>query len=255
MANQTKIIDLIKPSSDIQANPKIQSMLEKGNVTILAKNLVKSLPELKPLGDLPVYGIRKLKDGGTVCYTPSLYRTSNGLKVCLPDLNASETNLLTLVSICLSENDAHCILTDGKINLKCNLGIELDGLNRLKGMKSIHSETFNADDIPENVASIIRERPILELPLSNLDLNKTYEIISHDGHSKKYETPLIGLLAEDGTELHNVITNADLRRYGTIGASFKITLIEDVKVKKDKKNEIMKKYHISWSDASIDLDL
>jgi len=249
-------IDLIKPSSDLAAKPAIRSLLDKGqNVTILAKNLAKSLPELKHLEDLPIYGIRQLKNGGTVPYMPSVYRTSKGLEICIPDLNASVTNVLTLSSICLSENDVHCILTDGKINLKCNLSLDLDGLNRLKSLKALSSDTFKSEDIPENVAELIKERPILELPLSNLELEKTYEVISHDGHSKQFSTPLISVKSEDGQVYQNIITNSDLRKYGEIGALFQIVLVETLKVKKDKKTEEQKKYHIKWLDASLEIDM
>jgi len=250
-------IDLIKPSSDLAAKPAIRSLLDKGqNVTILAKNLAKSLPELKHLEDLPIYGIRQLKNGVTVPYMPSVYRTSKGLEVCIPDLNASVTNVLTFSSICLSENDLHCVLTDGKVNLKCNLSLDLDGLNRLKQMKGLSGETFTLETIPNEVSELIKERPILELPLSNLELNKTYEVISHDGVTKEHSTPLISVKSEDGQVYENIITNSDLRKYGDLGAQFQIALVETLKVKKDgKKTEEQKKYHIKWLDASLEIDM
>jgi hypothetical protein len=261
MPNQTTTtIDLIKPSSDLAAKPAIRSMLDKGqNVTILAKNLAKSLPELKHLGELPIYGVRCLKSGASIVYTPSVYRTSEGLKVCVPDLNASITDVLSLVEISLAENDIFCILTDGKINLKCSLSLDIDALNRLKSLKALSSETFKAEDIPENVAELIKERPSLELTLDNLKQNITYEIISHDGYSKKFETPLISVKAENGDILQNVITNSDLRKYGEIGALFQIVLVENLSIEKTingkKTKEAVKKYHIKWLDASLDLDL
>jgi hypothetical protein len=259
MGNQTNIvIDLIKPSSDLAAKPAIRKILDKGqNVILLAKNLAKSLPELKHLGDLPIYGVRLSKNGGTVTYMPSLYRTSKGLEVCIPDLNASVTNILSLVEINLADNNIYCILTDGKINLKCNLSLDIDGLSRLKSLKALSKETFKAEDVPDNVAELIKERPALELPLDNLTLNTTYEIISNDGYSKKFQTPLISVKSEDGQLLQNVITNSDLRKYGDIGALFQIVLAETITIEKiingKKIKETVKKFHIKWLDASLEL--
>ena len=258
MPNQVLTIDLIKPSSDLAAKPAIRSILDKGqNVTILAKNLTKSLPEIKHLGELPIYGVRSLKNGGSVVYTPSIYRTSKGIEVCIPDLNASVTDVLQVSLISLAENNVYCLLTDGKINLKCNLSIDLDGFYRFQRLNGLSEETFTLETIPSEISELIKERPILELPLSNLELNKTYEIISKDGYSKQFETPLIGLKSEDGKIYQNVITNADLRKYGDIGQMFQIVLIETItKDKKNKKGkETINKYHIKWLDASLDLDM
>lgn len=250
------IIDLVSKKDEILINPKVLEALEKGQgYTIRAKNLVKSFPGIASLEDLPIYRAITSKSGLSVVLMPSIFKTEDGLKVCIPDTNASLTSLLKVDSIFLSlEDESYCILTDGKeCFLKCNLSIDKTALKRYAIADKLTLGDYTLETLPEDLATVFRDRPKLELPLDNLEILKPYTIIGENGKSKKFDTPLISVKDEQGNILENLITNANLEKNGSIGRSFKIIKIESYtkKVKTDKgkeKEEKQKKYFIQWLD-------
>ena len=235
----TELIDLQKIAQKLINNEKIIESAKKQKTLIKACNLAEKIPTLKSLGDLPLISIAMNKSGNLQALTICLYRDGEKAVFCLPDLNATVTDLLILESFKTGKL-GFCIATnrDKTIRLKCAIANSESHLIELE-----FQDESDIEGIAKNLdISYLKERPILEIPLKSLEINKVYTATKIGSFSKQFKTPLIDLEDESGNQFFNVITNSFLARYADeIGKKFKIiSIVEETQKVKGKTQKITK---------------
>lgn len=254
MAKTDNLIDLVKFSSSILDNPTIQEKLSQNIPVILTgKNLLGKLPDLKPLENLSLLQVKKSKNGLPMVLVPNIYLENKKLVVCLPDLNASITDDLVIQNLNIVHNDSYAIVSnkENSVFLKINIG-----LNSVAVTQCLIDETIGLVDIKDFLLDeylyLFKQRPIIELPLSVLDLHTDYQILTlGDNSSKEYDTPLMAVKnVKTGKVFENVLTNADINRNGEVNSIFQIINSQEFKTtKKQGKKEVTSlqtKYFIKW---------
>ena len=253
-AKTDNLIDLVKFSSSILDNPTIQEKLSKNIPVILTgKNLLGKLPDLKPLENLSLLQVKKSKNGLPMVLVPTVYLENKELVVCLPDLNASITDNLVIQSLNIVHNDSYAIVSnkENSVFLKINIG-----LNSVAVTQCLIDEKIGLVDIKDFLLDeylyLFKQRPIIELSLSVLDLHTDYQILTlGDNSSKEYDTPLMAVKnVKTGKVFENVLTNADINRNGEVNSIFQIINSQDFKTtKKQGKKDVTSlqtKYFIKW---------
>jgi hypothetical protein len=227
----TELIDLQEIAQKLLNNPTIIESAKKQKTLIKASNICNKIPSLKSLGDLPLISIAMNKQGNLQALIICLYRDGQKAVFCLPDLNATVTDLLFLESF-KTGKQGYAIASnrDKSIRLKTAISNSLEHLSELE-----FEDKLGIEGIAKKFdISWLKERPILEIPLKSLEQNIVYSITRIGHFSKQFKTPLIDVKDESGNEFFNIITNSFLARYSDeIGKKFKITSIveENQKVK------------------------
>ncbi|WP_462162800.1 hypothetical protein [Microcystis aeruginosa] len=227
----TELIDLQEIAQKLVNNPTIIESAKKQKTLIKASNICNKIPSLKSLGDLPLISIAMNKQGNLQALIICLYRDGQKAVFCLPDLNATVTDLLFLESF-KTGKQGYAIASnrDKSIRLKTAISNSLEHLAELE-----FEDKLGIEGIAKKFdISWLKERPILEIPLKSLEKNIVYSITRIGHFSKQFKTPLIDVKDESGNEFFNIITNSFLARYSDeIGKKFKITSIveENQKVK------------------------
>lgn len=235
----TELIDLQEIAQKLLNNEKIIESAKKQKTLIKASNISNKIPSLKSLGDLPLISIGLSKQGNLQALTICLYRDNQKPVFCLPDLNATVTDLLFLESF-KTGKQGYAIATnrDKSIRLKTAISNSLEHLAELE-----FEDKLGIEGIAEKLdISWLKERPILEIPLKSLEQNTVYSITRIGHFSKQFKTPLIDVKDESENEFFNVITNSFLARYSDeIGKKFKITsIVEETQKVKGKTQKITK---------------
>ena len=235
----TELIDLQEISQKLLNNPAIIESAKKQKTLIKASNICNKIPSLKSLGDLPLISIGLNRQGNLQALTICLYQEDKKAVFCLPDLNASVTDLLSLESF-KTGKQGFAIATnrDKSIRLKIAISNSLGHLAELE-----FEDKLGIEGIAKNLdLSWLKERPILEIPLKSLEQNIVYSITRIGHFSKQFKTPLIDVKDESGNQFFNVITNSFLARYADeIGKKFKITsIVEETQKIKGKTQKITK---------------
>ena len=239
----TELIDLQKIAQKLINNEKIIENAKKQKTLIKASNLSNKIPSLKSLGDdLPLISIAMNKSGNLQALTICLYRDGQKAVFCLPDLNATVTDLLILESF-KTGKQGYCIATnqDKSIRLKCAIANSENHLIELE-----FEDKLGYEGIGEKLdISWLKERPILEIPLKSLEINTVYTVTKIGSFSKQFKTPLIDLENESGNRFFNVITNSFLARYAEIGKKFKIvSIVEETQKNNNGKTQKITKVNV-----------
>ncbi len=235
----TQLIDLSEIAQKLVNNPTIIETAKKQRVTIKGFKLAEKIPSLKSLENLPLISFFLNKNGSLQALTICLYRDGQKPVFCLPDLNATVTDLLFLESF-KTGKQGYAIATnrDKTIRLKTAISNSLEHLAELE-----FEDKLAIEGIAEKLdISWLKERPILEIPLKSLEQNIVYSITRIGHFSKQFKTPLIDVKDESGNEFFNIITNSFLARYSDeIGKKFKITsIVEETQKVKGKTQKITK---------------
>ena len=235
----TELIDLQEIAQKLLNNEKIIESAKKQKTLIKASNICNKIPSLKSLGDLPLISIAMNKQANLQSLIVCLYRDGQKAVFCLPDLNATVTDELILESF-KTGKQGYAIATnrDKSIRLKCAISNSLEHLSELE-----FEDRLGYEGTIENLdVSYLKERPILEIPLKSLEINKVYTVTKIGSFSKQFKTPLIDVKDELGNEFFNIITNSFLARYSDeIGKKFKITsIVEETQKVKGKTQKITK---------------
>ena len=235
----TEVIDLQEIAQKLLNNPTIIESAKKQKTLIKASKLSNKIPSLKSLGDLPLISIGLGKQGNLQSLIVCIYRDGQKPVFCLPDLNATVTDLLFLESF-KTGKQGYAIATnrDKSIRLKTAISNSLDHLAQLE-----FEDKLGIEGIAEKLdISYLKERPILEIPLKSLEINKVYTVTKIGHFSKQFKSPLIDVKDESGNEFFNVISNSFLARYADeIGKKFKITsIVEETQKVKGKTQKITK---------------
>ena len=232
-------VDLEEILNKILNNPKVIESAKKQRVIIKASKLAEKIPSLKSLGDLPLISIGLNKQGNLQALTICLYRDGQKAVFCLPDLNLTVTNELVLESFKTGKS-GYCVATnrDKTIRLKCAIKNSHNHLIELE-----YEDKLGYEGIAEKLdISWLEERPITEIPLKSLQINKVYTITGIGRTTKNYNTPLVDVTDESGNKFFNIITNSFLARYADkIGKKFKIvSVVEENQKIKGKPQKITK---------------
>ena len=235
----TELIDLSEIAQKLVNNPTIIETAKKQRVTIKGFKLAEKIPSLKSLENLPLISFFLNKNGSLQTLTICLYRDGQKAVFCLPDLNATVTDELILESF-KTGKAGYAIATnrDKSIRLKTAISNSLEHLSELE-----FEDKLGIEGIAEKLdISWLKERPILEIPLKSLEINKVYTVTKIGSFSKQFKTPLIDVENESGNQFFNVITNSFLARYSDeIGKKFKITsIVEETQKVKGKTQKITK---------------
>lgn len=235
----TELIDLQEIAQKLINNPTIIESAKKQKTLIKASNICNKIPSLKSLGDLPLISIAMNKQANLQSLIVCLYRDGQKAVFCLPDLNATVTDLLFLESF-KTGKQGYAIATnrDKSIRLKIAISNSLEHLAELE-----FEDKLGIEGIAEKLdISWLKERPILEIPLKSLEINKVYTVKKIGSFSKQFKTPLIDVKDESGNEFFNIITNSFLARYSDeIGKKFKIiSIVEESQKVKGKTQKITK---------------
>jgi hypothetical protein len=227
-----KIIDLLDIANRLIADNesvKKKAKSSKTPVIILGASLSKKFPELKPLDDTPLISIRE-KDGLLVSLIPCIYRNpeNDTAVVCLPDINASITDLFEVVSFKTGKNN-HSILKHDNVLLKGAIATNQDYAIELSNLEI---DGHESEGLPDS--SILRDRPSIELPLHTIPLQTVFKIISKGKKTKKHDTEMIDIVSEKDKTLtfYNVICNAELSRLIETGCK-KFKLTEHIKLSRN----------------------
>lgn len=235
----TELIDLQEISQKLVNNPTIIETAKKQRVTIKGFKLAEKIPSLKSLGDLPLISIAMNKQANLQSLIVCLYRDGQKAVFCLPDLNATVTDELILESFKTGKQGYAIATNKAKtIRLKTAISNSLEHLAELE-----FEDKLGIEGIEEKLdISWLKERPILEIPLKSLEINKVYTVTKIGSFSKQFKTPLIDVKDELGNEFFNIITNSFLARYSDeIGKKFKITsIVEETQKIKGKTQKITK---------------
>ena len=232
-------VDLEEILHKILNIPKVVESAKKQKTLIKASNISSKIPSLKILGDLPLFSIGLNKQGNLQASTICLYRDGQKAVFCLPDLNLTVTNELILESFKTGKS-GYCVATnrDKTIRLKCAIKNSHNHLIELE-----YEDKLGYEGIAEKLdISWLEERPITEIPLKSLQINKVYTITGIGRTTKNYNTPLVDVTDESGNKFFNVITNSFLARYADkIGKKFKIvSIVEETQKIKGKTQKITK---------------
>ena len=235
----TELIDLSAIAQKLLNNPMIIESAKKQKILIKPSNICNDVPSLKILGDLPLISVGLNKQGNLQALTICLYRDNQKAVFCLPNLNATVTDQLILESF-KTGKQGYAIATnrDKTIFLKTAISNSLDHLAELE-----FEDQLGYEGIAEKLdISWLKERPILEIPLKSLQINKVYTVTKIGSFSKQFKTPLIDVKDKLGNEFFNVITNSFLARYSDeIGKKFKIiSIVEETQKVKGKTQKITK---------------
>ena len=235
----TELIDLSAIAQKLLNNPMIIESAKKQKILIKPSNICNDVPSLKILGDLPLISVGLNKQGNLQALTICLYRDNQKAVFCLPNLNATVTDQLILESF-KTGKQGYAIATnrDKTILLKTAISNSLDHLAELE-----FEDQLGYEGIAEKLdISWLKERPILEIPLKSLQINKVYTVTKIGSFSKQFKTPLIDVKDKSGNEFFNVITNSFLARYSDeIGKKFKIiSIVEETQKVKGKTQKITK---------------
>lgn len=235
----TELIDLSQIAQKLLNNEKIIESAKKQKTLIKASNICNKIPSLKSLENLPLISFFLNKNGNLQALTICLYRDGQKAVFCLPDLNATVTDELILESF-KTGKQGYAIATnrDKSIRLKTAISNSLEHLSSLE-----FEDRLGYEGKIENLdVSYLKERPILEIPLKSLEINKVYTVTKIGSFSKQFKTPLIDVKDESGNEFYNIITNSFLARYSDeIGKKFKITsIVEETQKVKGKTQKITK---------------
>jgi len=235
----TELIDLSEIAQKLLNNPMIIESAKKQKILIKPSNICNDVPSLKILGDLPLISVGLNKQGNLQALTICLYRDNQKAVFCLPNLNATVTDQLILESF-KTGKQGYAIATnrDKTILLKTAISNSLDHLAELE-----FEDQLGYEGIAEKLdISWLKERPILEIPLKSLQINKIYTVTKIGSFSKQFKTPLIDVKDKSGNEFFNVITNSFLARYSDeIGKKFKIiSIVEETQKVKGKTQKITK---------------
>lgn len=234
-----ELIDLPEISQKLLNNPAIIESAKKQRIIIKASKLAEKIPSLKSLENLPLISIAMNKQGNLQALTVCLYQEDKKAVFCLPDLNATVTDLLFLESFKTGKQGfAIASNRDKSIRLKTAISNSLQHLAQLE----FEDET-GCEGIAKSLdLSWLKERPVLEIPLKSLEINKVYTVTNIGSFSKQFKTPLINLEDETGNQFFNVITNSFLARYADeIGKKFKITsIVEETQKVKGKTQKLTK---------------
>lgn len=235
----TQLIDLSEIAQKLLNNEKIIESAKKQRVTIKSSKLAEKIPSLKSLENLPLISFFLNKNGSLQALTICLYRDNQKAVFCLPDVNATVTDELFLESF-KTGKQGFAIATnrDKSILLKTAISNSLEHLSELE-----FEDRLGIEGTVENLdVSYLKERPILEIPLKSLEINKVYTVTKIGSFSKQFKTPLIDVRDQSGNEIFNVITNSFLARYSDeIEKKFKITsIVEETQKVKGKTQKITK---------------
>ena len=235
----TELIDLSAIAQKLLNNPMIIESAKKQKILIKPSNICNDFPSLKILGDLPLISVGLNKQGNLQALTICLYRDNQKAVFCLPNLNATVTDQLILESF-KTGKQGYAIATnrDKSIRLKTAISNSLEHLAELE-----FEDKLGIEGIAEKLdISWLKERPILEIPLKSLQINKVYTVTKIGSFSKQFKTPLIDVKDKSGNEFFNVITNSFLARYSDeIGKKFKIiSIVEETQKVKGKTQKITK---------------
>lgn len=235
----TELIDLQEIAQKLVNNEKIIESAKKQKTLIKASNICNKIPSLKSLGDLPLISIAMNKQANLQSLIVCLYRDGQKVAFCLPDLNATVTDELILESFKTGKQGYAIATNKAKtIRLKTAISNTLEHLSELE-----FEDKLGIEGIAEKLdISWLKERPILEIPLKSLEINKVYTVTKIGSFSKQFKTPLIDVENESGNQFFNVITNSFLARYSDeIGKKFKITsIVEETQKVKGKTQKITK---------------
>lgn len=234
----TELIDLQEIAQKLINNPTIIESAKKQKTLIKASNISNKISSLKSLGDLPLISIGLNKQGNLQALIICLYRDNQKLVFCLPDLNATVTDELILESFKTGKTGFAIATNKAKtIRLKCAISNSLEHLSELE-----FEDRLGIEGTVENLdVSYLKERPILEISLKSLEINKVYTVTKIGSFSKQFKTPLIDVENESGNQFFNVISNSFLARYAEIGKKFKIvSIVEETQKVKGKTQKITK---------------
>ena len=233
MANKTssKTINLNTISFLLLGNDNITSKVTEQGIVFTANQLVSKIPDLKPLGDMPLIQLYK-SHAGISYRIPTLYQEDNEVVIILPDINASETKDFIIGNWQAGDiNQGIIVNKDNKVSLTASIAFTPYVLDFVR---KEHDNNLEGEGIDTLKADWLKTSPSLELPLRTLPPDVILTIIGNsDRRSKKYNTQLVDIEDSEGNLYKNVITNADLRNLIADDCTqFKIKSVKTVKVEK-----------------------
>jgi hypothetical protein len=229
---EKEVIDLQEISLKLLSNDSVKENAKFTPCIITVNNLKKKIPVLKSLPDnFPLVQIR-LKGLNYQVLLPCLYRDKENYIVAIPDLNASISSDLKVISHKKGKN-GYCILQYKDTNIYFKTSMSISQTHKVLEQSEKENEDFF--DFTEELGlphiNLLKSKPKVLIALKNLPLKKTLEIIGSGGVSE-YKNLLLSIKNLDTEDFyHNVISNSVLEKMWKekgIGFKFLIDSIDEI---------------------------